>query len=134
MKEFNVYNEKDMDDLFDILPDRISEIKLFETYNGSGLSPCLKVMWIANDGTIIPVDLFNIKWEDKKVIYRPTKESTEKDIGKLCKMWDSNENYPFYTVLDEIKYENGHKSYRGKHTTWHEHCRRFTPEEKETLV
>lgn len=125
---FDVENEQDMADLWDILPDDIDTLKglkggttyLFE--NG-------KVM------DSIGGNVIKINWHDKTEIIRPIKEATEQDIGKLCIFWNIENIY--IGKLCHIKDTDTGKYYEmsapvdGNLTFLH--CRRLTKQEIEEL-
>ena len=130
MREFDVHSNKDLEELFDILPDRIDTIRRIDNKNNV-YHDC----WIANDGTLIPQDLFNIIWHDETVIYRPIKEATSKDIGKLCYFWEGKD----FAVgtLKEIGDDSTCDVYcmeDGRSGIWFTHCRRLTQKEWKELI
>lgn len=131
MRVFDVYNEKDKEDLFDILPDRIESISNVDYNNMNGVYP--NSIQLCNDGTIIPYGLIQIDWKDMNVIYRPIREASGNDCGKLCYMWQ-DKHHACYGVLKNIIYDNGVKKYVRNDGTYFYHCRRLTKEEKETLL
>lgn len=71
---FDVENEKDMADLWDILPDDATVITKGNTWD------CL---FIGNNFNHSIRSFLNINWHDKTEITRPIQECTEADIGKL---------------------------------------------------
>lgn len=114
---FDVENEKDMQDLWDILPDKIKHIAKENqfTYDGK-------------------LKLIAINWHDKTEITRPIQECTEQDIGKLCYFWSAdNPNDKAYGILSSIGTDNGEKYYTIDDACFYEHCRRLTPEEIKEL-
>lgn len=123
---FDRENEKDMADLWDILPEEIKTI-----YKDSNGFPVYYINTPEIDGVIpCPVGLFKINWHDKTEITRPTQEVTEADIGKLCVFW--NEEEKFVGILFTI-----HTSLRNKYIMKAGlnflHCRRLTKQEIEEL-
>ena len=56
----------------------------------------------------------------------PVKEVTEEDVGKLCWMWDTDEEYKTTEVLKRITQTFSYEGSSG--AFWH-HCRRLTPAE-----
>ena len=124
---FDIKNEKDYTDLWDIMPNSINKIKKanypdnFDTLyfqNGIQLS-----------------SIFNINWHDKTEITRPIQEATEADIGKLCYFWDDNEDYSKQIgLLTEIKAENSIFKYVMSESICFAHCRRLTKQEAEKLI
>ena len=114
---FDVENEKDMADLWEILPASLNHI---HKYGNNGL-------WddVAKQGYLI----INIKWHNKTTLSRPIQEATEADVGKLCLFWDY-EDMPHYGVLRGINKES---IYRDGVNLW-KHCRRLTKQEIEEIV
>lgn len=129
---FDVENKKDMQDLWDILPDNIiSGIKRMSVvggidtrfYNGAGEN-------------IYTSEILKINWHDKTEINRPIQECTEQDIGKLCYFWGNNKNDYAYGILRSIGTENGENYYTIDDTDgglYFEHARRLTKKEIEEL-
>lgn len=124
---FDVENEKDMADLWDILPDRVTYLK---DVKNERYEDFVKEVVIGNDGTIVPQELIVINWHDKTEITRPIQEATKADIGKLCCFWDSEYNPNakivgcLHSILPykDVKYVvRGGLSYR--------HCHRLTKTE-----
>ena len=112
---FDVENEKDMADLWDILPIEIK--KLYHE------SDCI-------DEKTANIERFiQINWHDKTEITRPTPEATEADIGKLCKFWDNDEEWIACGILTNII--NG--KYDRDRSALYDHCRRLTKTEIEDL-
>ena len=123
---FDVENEKDMADLWDIVPENIIKIrKAYKSEDGyyynfydTKYTECF-----------YETAFLLIEWHDKKEITRPIQECTEADIGKLCYFWD-DEDYT-YGKLDSIlsgkgvKYLSNGQAFR--------HCRRLTKQEIEEL-
>ena len=125
---FDVENEKDMQDLWDILPDWASLIKRADkSYNYDSMFS--KGAAFARDCCIL-----KINWHDKTEITRPIQEATEQDIGKLCYFWSvDNPNDKAYGILSSIGTENGEKYYIIDDACFYEHCRRLTKQEIEEL-
>lgn len=126
---FDVENEKDMADLWDILPDKITKITKPEI---KGL-PCF-----SGYDSMRTSDLIGFNWHDKTEITRPIQEATEADIGKLCYFWDYDEEQENGTgsfgklcIIDEHKVEG--TKYQGQNIGWFPHCRRLTKQEIEEL-
>lgn len=118
---FDVDNEKDMADLWDILPDDANEIEK----DGSGIFIYYK------DCTINFVETFNINWHDKTEITRPIQEATEADKMKICAFWDIDIEHPNYGLF-LFKTKDG--LYVGKDMSFrYKHCRRLTKQEIEEL-
>ena len=99
---FDIENEKDMQDLWDILPDCVDEIRKI-SYEAT-------CFWVEGRyWTSIAAGIIKINWHDKTEITRPIQEATEQDIGKLCRFW-GDERFLYFGILDKIeKYNNGQK-------------------------
>ena len=122
---FDVENEKDMQDLWNILPDDIVRI-----------SPMInkEISYLEYKDDEDKTDLFKIEWHKKTEITRPIQECTEQDIGKLCYFWSAdNPNDKAYGILSSIGTENGEKYYTIDDACFYEHCRRLTKQEIEEL-
>lgn len=119
---FDVENKKDMQDLWDILPDAVEKLS---SVMG------IRVRISTNTGCSTETNLFAIKWHDKTEITRPIQGAIEQDIGKLCKFWDDNSHY-YYGILEKI---GSHSScYYNQNNIDFEHCRRLTKQEIEELI
>lgn len=124
---FDVENEKDMQDLWNIVPDDASYAK--KTSDGA--------TFYSFDGVSLyyTCELININWHDKTEITRPMQEATEADVGKLCIFWNDTNglNLPVYKVLFGIK--NGlYETFDGiSINTIYTHARRLTKQEIEEL-
>lgn len=119
---FDIENEKDMADLWNILPDEVVK-----------LTPATRI-WITQDAMYFNISAFNINWHLKTEIERPIQEATEADIGKLCKFW-SGKDYAI-GVLKEIDNSSDIDIYGmedGKNGSWFIHCRRLTKQEIKEL-
>ena len=128
---FDVENEKDMQDLWDILPDKIVRI-LLEQINCFP-EPRTMVEYLNTQKDFF-TSLIAINWHDKTEITRPIQECTEQDIGKLCYFWSAdNPNDKAYGILSSIGTENGEKYYTIDDACFYEHCRRLTKQEIEEL-
>ena len=122
---FDVDNEKDMADLWGILPDDVKRI--FPVKRG--------INHIEFEDDEFNTILFKIKWHDKTEIIRPTQEATEDDIGKICYFWNDDDPPEYGQLLyvssspedREGKYQQGHNE-----GSW-SHCRRLTKQEIEEL-
>ena len=117
---FDIENEKDMADLWDIVPISIIRIRKNETRN---------TFWSEMSFQVIPSGFIQINWHDKTEIIRPIQEATEADIGKLCKFWDKDGCY--YGVLTNVG-DYKYKYQMNNNSTWL-HCRRLTKQEIEEL-
>lgn len=132
---FDVENEKDMADLWDILPDECMRIV---TRNGI-LETCHGETIYYNN--IDFKHIIKINWHDKTEITRPIQEATEADVDKLCVFWNNGyEEEKDFGILAEIY--GIEKPYRlGNNFTdesysdelWYDHCRRLTKQEIEGL-
>jgi maltooligosyltrehalose synthase len=123
---FDVENEKDMADLWDILPEEIKKIKKAKN------SYKLDVLCVKDGGLFS--SLFQINWHDKKEIERPIQEATEQDAGKLCYFWDDDGTICYGLLSEVIIKERKSLKYgccEGRRWT---HCRRLTKQEIEELI
>ena len=125
---FDVENEKDMADLWDILPDDIVRIytEQIECFD----KPRTMVEYLDTQKDFFS-GFIAINWHDKTEITRPIQEATEADIGKLCKFWDSNPNCYSFGIMTKILYSEN--AYYKDNWTLHKHCRRMTKQEIEEL-
>lgn len=119
---FDIENEKDMQDLWDILPIGIIRIKKNETQN---------TFWSELFYQDIPSGFIKINWHDKTEIIRPIPEVTEQDIGKLCKFWDFDDGERKYGILRDISSTDKYQMY--SRDGYFNHCRRLTKQEIEEL-
>lgn len=118
---FDVENEKDMRDLWNILPDKVCKIE----------AGCGDVVLVYGNAFRFSIDdIFSINFRDKTEITRPIQEATEADIGKICKFWDKDGCY--YGVLTNVGDYN-YKYQMNNNSTWW-HCRRLTKQEAEKLI
>lgn len=127
---FDIENEKDMADLWDILPDYIDTIRGMTRYDSYLFSKGRCEM-------TIPANLIAINWHDKTEITRPMQEATEDDVGKICCFWNEDTDYcvfgfltkitPHITEVNKSKYQYMNKNY-------YNHCRRLTKQEIEELI
>lgn len=120
---FDVENEKDMADLWDILPDDVNKIKKH--------TDKLNHFYMGAD--IIFTSLIKISWHDKREITRPIQEATEQDIGKLCVFWDNACEDIIIGKLTVIETLRGKMCYRLADFATFDHCRRLTKQEIEEL-
>lgn len=120
---FDVENEKDMADLWDILPDDVI-----------GLKRDSKFTYLIYKGVDVTVYLFKINWHDKTEITRPIQEATTADLGKLCVFWNDI-NRIYYGVLTYIGYSREMPYYARNDAdgSTFNHCRRLTKQEIEEL-
>lgn len=126
---FDTDNEKDMADLWNILPDDIIKLtpsKAFNYFYG---------WW--NDCGNTTINMLKINWHDKTEIERPIEEATETDIGKLCKFALEEPTHNInggFGILTKIgKDENGQNLYLKDIEMWYNSCRRLTQREIKEL-
>lgn len=106
---FDMENESDVTDLFDILPDSVNSIRPY----------CLGMYSTVLDegiGDNLVTKLFNIRWGNKTSVDRPVDKS--KWIGALCWFWVKDKDLKvigelgyismgyFYRNLDHTPYSN----------------------------
>ncbi len=123
---FDIENEKDMVDLWDIVPENIYKLMKDE----------YQAFLLDKNGEYIitvPYHLININWHDKTEITRPIQEATEADIGKLCCFWDDAEEFKGYGILTLKDVAGGKPYYIADGNTTYDHCRRLTKQEIEEL-
>lgn len=121
---FDVNNEKDMADLWNIVPDDVNKIENVNLNCNCYIGNC-----------IICTPLIKINWHNKTEITRPIQEATEQDLGKLCCFWNGEVTY--IGKLCHIKdtdtgkyYEMGAPVVGNFRFT---HCRRLTKQEIKEL-
>lgn len=119
---FDVENEKDIVDLWDIVPENIVAIE--KSIQNSAI-------YRTDLGIRSGYQYININWHDKKEIARPMPEATEADIGKLCYFWD--EEFKGYGILTHKDVTGGKPFYLADDNTTYDHCRRLTKKEIEEL-
>jgi len=119
---FDIENEKDMQDLWDILPDEAYSIKK---------SMGCQIWRRKGEDAGYYFDFVNINWHDKTEITRPIQEATEADIGKLCKFWDFDDGERKYGILRDISSTDKYQMY--SRDGYFNHCRRLTKQEIEEL-
>lgn len=125
---FDRENEKDMADLWDILPEDAIKISRL----GKGLDT---VRINFSEGIELYSYLFKINWHDKTEITRPVQEVTEADVGKICYFWDDDVKYPKQIgLLSEIKTNNSIFKYVLADSVCFAHCRRLTKQEVKELI
>lgn len=126
---FDIENEKDMADLWDILPDDVVRIYLEQI-------ECFELPRCMADFSDKSKDFFTkyikINWHDKTEIKRPIQEATEADVGKLCVFWD-DERFLYFGILDKIENYNKENWYRYRGSIF-PHCRRLIKQEIEELI
>lgn len=126
---FDIENEKDMQDLWYILPDWVSLIKRADkSYNYDSL-------FSKDSGFAKDCCIFKINWHDKTEITRPIQEATSEDIGKLCRFWNDEESY--IGILASITNMGSTTYYRMNSPCYEDldflHCHRLTKQEIEGL-
>jgi hypothetical protein len=126
---FDVENEKDMADLWDIVPENIVKIrKGYKSEDGYYFN-----FYDTNNTTGFYETLFlNINWNDKTETTRPIQEATEADIGKLCVFWDMDNEVEYFGILWRI-YKDCKYRYQSRREDDFAHCRRLTKQEIEEL-
>ena len=118
---FDIFNEKDYADLWDILPDNAEKIK--KSTDDKYFDKLYR-----NNGDILAVCVLKINWHDKTEITRPIQEATEADIGKLCKGWNDEEE-----AIILLKGINAAGYFVDDHSWYWKHCRKLTKQEIEEL-
>lgn len=125
---FDIENEKDMVDLWNILPDNTEKIK--KSTEDKYFDKLYK-----DNGDILAICILNINWHNKTEITRPIQEATEADIGKLCYFWDNDEDYSSQVgLLTAIRPERKTYKYVLAKSVCFDHCRRLTKQEIEELI
>ena len=125
---FDVENEKDMADLWDIIPENIIRIrKAYKSEEGYYYN----FYDTKNITCIYETAFLLIDWHDKTEITRPIQEATEDDIGKLCYFWEKN--FYHYGILTSIGTDSGKVYYVYDDCLQCNHCRRLTKQEIEEL-
>jgi len=128
---FDIENEKDMQDLFSILPDDVDKI---EKYPDGVIDP---FAGFCSPSIHMPCrSIIKINWHDKTEITRPIRECTEQDVGKLCYFWGNDKNDYAYGILRSIETEKGETYYTiddADGGLYFEHARRLTRQEIEEL-
>lgn len=123
---FDIENEKDMADLWDIVPENIYKL-MKDEYQASLLDKNGEYIFT------VPYRLIKINWHDKTEITRPIQEATEADIGKLCYFWGDDEEFKGYAILTFKDVAWGKPYYIADGDTTYDHCRRLTKQEIEEL-
>jgi len=124
---FDIENEKDYADLWDIVPENIVAIE--KSIQNSAI-------YRTDLGIRSGYQYIKINWHDKTEITRPIQEATEQDIGKLCYFWGNDKNDYAYGILRSIGTEKGEKYYTiddADGGLYFEHARRLTRQEIEEL-
>lgn len=116
---FDIENEKDMADLWNILPHNINIVMRYKD----------KTYRFFEDGMFIfECSWLRINWHDKEEITRPIQEATEADIGKLCKGWNGEDD-----AIILLKGMDADGYFVDDHCWCWKHCRRLTKQEIEEL-
>lgn len=127
---FDIENEKDYADLWDIVPDGVKKIKKNEPNTAYSV-------YVYSDLSCFINQMLKINWHDKTEIIRPMQEATEADIGKLCKFAleepTHNINCGFGILTEIRKDEDGQNLYLKDVEMWYNSCRRLTKQEIEEL-
>lgn len=124
---FDIENEKDMVDLWNILPENIYKL-VKDEYQASLLDK--NGEWIFT----VPYRLIKINWHDKTEITRPIQEASEADIGKWCCFWDNCSEDVTIGKLSVIVQDRGKPSYRLGGYAVFDHARRLTKQDIEELL
>ena len=127
---FDIENEKDMADLWDILPEMVKSIEKDEVDFSETMIPYNKYM--GSGYCIGGCPYIAINWHDITVINRPIQEATEQDIGKLCVFYDDINNGVSYGILEKIRTDRDDFKYL-KLNCLYKHCHRLTKQEIEEL-
>ena len=123
---FDIENEKDYTDLWDIVPEDIKTIEK-STLNTA--------IFITNLGFRSSRQYIKINWHNETEITRPIQEATEADIGKTCLFWDNDEDCSKQIgMLTRIKTEKSIFKYVLAESVCFAHCRRLTKQEVEKLI
>jgi hypothetical protein len=127
---FDIENEKDYTDLWDILPDDVVRIKK----NEPNTEYCA---FIYSDLALFINKMLKINWHDKTEITRPIQECTEQDFGKICVFYDrfdeTDDEPDIYAVLHKIENRGNNTWYYTERGDYYAHCRRLTKQEIEEL-
>lgn len=124
---FDIENEKDYADLWDIVPENIVAIE--KSIQNSAI-------YRTDLGIRSGYQYIKINWHDKTEITRPVQEATEQDIGKLCVFsYPQEEKTKVKGILIRIKKTtDGKTCYRMCGSKlWYIKCRRLTKQEIEEL-
>lgn len=113
---FDVKNEKDVKDLFNLFPDDV--VKISKSQNEQ--SPLDAIFLRFSDGFVNFLRAIKINWHDERGITRPFDKS--KWIGFLCWFWDRNgykgQRIGFLESIDK----NSLYSYHQFNGYWWENC------------
>ena len=125
---FDIENEKDMADLWDILSEEVIKIKK------QAYGPSFKY-YGDNDNVVSITSIIKIDWHDKTEITRPIQEVTEADIGKICYFWDKEKSgcYEYGELLPGGMNRFQDFPYTARNGRSWQHARRLTKQEIEEL-
>jgi uncharacterized sporulation protein YeaH/YhbH (DUF444 family) len=135
-RQFDIENEKDMADLWDILPDFVNKIE-------RNVPADYYLVHYKNNPNVDILRFIKINWHNKTEITRPIKEATEADIGKLCRFSLSEkarcsisliEEHDMFGILTKINNNGANTLYLKDRDIWFNHCRRLTKQEIEELI
>lgn len=121
---FDIENEEDYAELWNIVPDGVCKIT-------KGAYSDVNTYWVGERYTFDST-LIKINWHNKTEITRPIQEVTEQDIGKLCVFWKTNQKR-YGTLTQILNIPNGGKLYLLNNDDGWVHCRRLTKQEIEEL-
>ena len=127
---FDVKNEQDVVDLWDLIPDEINDIHK-DLYG----TPVYFIKTLSTPSEIAaPIGLIKINWRDKTEIHRPFKEATKDDIGKLCKFWDKVD-YSAIGILRDVATNGSWRRFvmESKENGYYKYCRPLKYEEVKEL-
>ena len=94
---FDIENEKDMQDLWNILPDWAQKIKKNKSeHQYAGI-------FAKNEAMAIDSCIFKINWHDKTEITRPIQEATKQDIGKICRFCNYEGASNYFGILCKLR-------------------------------
>lgn len=130
---FDIENEKDYTDLWDIIPENIVRIrKGYKSEDGLYYYNFYDTKCIES---LYETAFLLINWHDKTRITRPVKEATEQDVGKLCKFWDNDEDASKQIgLLTKIRTDTRVFKYSLADSISFTHCCRLTKQEIEELI
>ena len=128
---FDVENEKDMADLWNILPDMVKRIEKDDVDSSETTIPYNRYM--GSDYCIGGCPYIAINWRDKTEITRPIQEATDADIGKLCLFWGKGQRNAYGVLESVTRMKNGGYDYQSTENRLYSHCRRLTKQEIKEL-
>jgi hypothetical protein len=121
---FDIENEKDMQDLWDIVPENIVAIE--KSIQNSAI-------YRTDLGIRSGYQYIKINWHDKTEITRPIQEATEQDIGKICAFWNKDNDEVSYGKLLKIDERFNPHKYQASGEWGFIHCRRLIKQEIKEL-